>query len=53
MSTSQFGVPAAEGRVLGWVGIGLFTLWVVFFIAYLALIVTLIGSLPNSGITGA
>ncbi|MEC5179462.1 hypothetical protein [Arthrobacter sp. CG_A4] len=48
-----FGVPAAEGRVLGWVGIGLFIMWVVFFIAYLALIVTLIGSLPNSGVTGA
>ncbi|WP_160665538.1 hypothetical protein [Pseudarthrobacter sp. ATCC 49987] len=48
-----FGVPAPEGRVLGWVGIGLFILWVVFFIAYLALIITLIGSLPDSGRTAA
>lgn len=48
-----YGVPAPEGRVLGWVGIGLFILWVVFFIVYLALIFTLIGSLPNSGRTAA
>ena len=48
-----FGVPAPEGRVLGWVGIGLFILWVVFFIVYLALIIALIGSLPESGRTAA
>lgn len=48
-----YGVPAAEGRVLGWVGIGLFIMWVVFFIVYLALIFTIIGSLPNSGRIGA
>lgn len=47
------GVPASEGRVLGWVGIGLFILWVVFFIVYLALIFTIIGSLPDSGRFGA
>jgi hypothetical protein len=48
-----FGVPAPEGRVLGWIGIGLFTLWLVFFIVYLALIFTFLGSLPDSGRIGA
>lgn len=48
-----FGVPASEGKVLGWVGIGLFILWVVFAIMYVALIVTLIGNLPDSGRTAA
>lgn len=48
-----YGVPASEGRVLGWVGIGLFVLWVVFFIFYMALIFTVIGSLPESGRTSA
>lgn len=48
-----FGVPAPEGRVLGWVGIGLFILWVVFFIVYMALIFAIIGSLPESGRTDA
>lgn len=48
-----FGVPAPEGRVLGWVGIGLFVLWVVFFFVYMALIFTIIGSLPESGRTDA
>ncbi len=48
-----FGVPAPEGRVLGWIGIGLFTLWLVFFIVYLALIFAFLGSLPDSGRIGA
>ena len=46
-------MPAPEGRVLGWVGIALFILWVVFFILYMALIFTIIGSLPESGRTDA
>jgi len=35
------------------VGIGLCVLWVVFFIVYMALIIALIGSLPESGRTSA
>lgn len=48
-----FGVPASEGKVLGWVGIGLFILWVVFALIYVALIITLIGNLPDSARTAA
>lgn len=48
-----FGVAAREGRVLGWVGIGLFILWVVFFIIYVALIITVIANLPASSRTVA
>ncbi|WP_232082412.1 hypothetical protein [Arthrobacter sp. SO5] len=49
----SFGVAAPEGRVLGWVGIGLFVMGVLFFIAYMVLIFTFIGSLPDSGRIGA
>ncbi|MGP4032178.1 hypothetical protein [Pseudarthrobacter sp. 1C304] len=44
-----FGVPAPEGRVLGWVGIGLFILGTVFFVGYMALIFSVVGSLSDPG----
>jgi hypothetical protein len=44
-----FGVPAPEGRVLGWVGIGLFTVGTVFFVGYMALIFSIVGSLSDPG----
>jgi hypothetical protein len=48
-----YGVPASEGRVLGWIGIGLFAMWVLFFIAYLVLIFAVVTNLPHSGRIGA
>ncbi len=42
-----YGVPAQDGRILGWVGIGLFIAWCLFFIAYFILIVSFITQLPH------
>lgn len=47
------GVPATEGRVLGWVGIGLFVLWVAVMVFYVAVVFALVGNLPHSGRVGA
>lgn len=47
-----FGVPAPEGRVLGWVGIGLFSMGVLFFLAYLAMILAVLAGISHPVQTG-
>ncbi|WP_426301087.1 hypothetical protein [Arthrobacter sp. R-11] len=42
-----YGVPAQDGKVLGWVGIGLFIAGCLFFIAYFIFIVSIISQLPH------
>lgn len=41
------GVAAQDGKVLGWVGIGLFILWILIFIAYIVVIVAVFANLPH------
>lgn len=43
----SYGVPAQDGRILGWVGIGLFIAGVLFFIAYFIFILSFISQLPG------
>lgn len=42
-----FGVAAQEGKVLGWVGIGISILWILLFIAYFVLIAAIVSNLPH------
>lgn len=47
-----FGVAAQDGKILGWVGIGLFILWVLFFVAYIVLFAAIIANLPHTPYPG-
>ena len=42
-----YGVSAQDGRILGWVGIGLFIAGFLFFIAYIVLIASIFSQLPH------
>jgi hypothetical protein len=42
-----YGVPAQEGRVMGWIGIGLFIAGFLFFMAYIVFILSFISQLPG------
>lgn len=42
-----FGVAAQDGKVLGWVGIGLFVLWFLFFLSYIVVIAAIVSNLPH------
>jgi hypothetical protein len=43
------GVAAPEGKILGWVGVGLFVAGVLVFVAYLLIIMAFIGGVPDNG----
>jgi hypothetical protein len=43
----QFGIPARAGKVLGWIGIGLFALWILVFAAYVAFFIAVVIHLPD------